>query len=168
MAIARQSLATAIRSEAGIDVAFQPIFDLDTGWACAYEALVRGLPGESAASILARALTFHAYGFRVALDDFGAGYSGLVTLAQLPTDWVKLDMALIRHIDQDGERRMIVARVVEMLRDLGREIVAEGVETTGELAAVRALGISKVQGFLLGRPSLTELQARPYPMVCAA
>lgn len=75
------------------------------------------------------ARSFRAHGFRVALDDFGAGYSGLFTLAQLPTDWVKLDMGLIRHIDQDKQRRLIVGRIVDMLRKLGREVLAEGIET---------------------------------------
>ena len=109
-----------------------------------------------------------AHGFSTALDDFGAGYSGLVTLAEVPTDFVKLDMDLIHDIDTSPVRAKIVAGIVGVLEKLGRRIVAEGVETPAELHSVRALGIRKVQGFLLGRPSMTELQAQPYVHALAA
>ena len=109
-----------------------------------------------------------AHGFSTALDDFGAGYSGLVTLAEVPTDFVKLDMDLIHDIDSSPVRAKIVAGIVGVLENLGRRIVAEGVETAAELYSVKALGIRKVQGFLLGRPSMTELQAQPYVHALAA
>ena len=112
--------------------------------------------------------TYSALGFRTALDDFGAGYAGLVTLADVPTDYVKLDIGLIRGIDSSRERRTIVAGLVGMLRALGRQVVAEGVETAAELATVQALGIQMVQGFYLGRPSLVELQREPYRVTQAA
>lgn len=118
----------------------------------------------------ARALvdTYRAYGFRCALDDFGAGYAGLLTLASVPTDFVKLDMGLIRDIDSCSDRRRIVGGMVGILKELGREVVAEGVETAGELATVTALGIPMVQGFYLGRPSLSRLQAKPRQLAHAA
>lgn len=112
--------------------------------------------------------TYAALGFRTALDDFGDGYAGLVTLADIPTDFVKLDIGLIRSIDTSRERQTIVRGLVAMLGDLGRRIVAEGIETRGELDTVRDLGIDIVQGFYLGRPSLTELQRRPYAVAQAA
>lgn len=118
----------------------------------------------------ARALvdTYRAYGFRSALDDFGAGYAGLLTLAAVPTDFVKLDMGLIRDIDSSADRRKIVAGMVGILGELGREVVAEGVETAAELATVTALGIPMVQGFYLGRPSLTQLQVKSRQLAHAA
>lgn len=112
--------------------------------------------------------TYGTHGFRTALDDFGDGYAGLVTLADVPTDFVKLDIGLIRRIDTSRERQTIVAGLVSMITALGRRVVAEGVETAAELAAVRALGITLVQGFHLGRPSLTELQREPYRAAQAA
>lgn len=112
--------------------------------------------------------TYNAHGFRTALDDFGSGYAGLTTLADVPTDFVKLDMALIRGIDSSPERQTIVGGLVSILNSLGRRVIAEGVETGAELATVRALGIERVQGFYLGRPSRTELQREPYGMAAAA
>ena len=112
--------------------------------------------------------TYRALGFPTALDDFGNGYAGLVTLADIPTDFVKLDIGLVRSIDVSRERQTIVRGLVTMIESLGRRVVAEGVETASELAAVRAIGIELVQGFYLGRPSLTELQREPYGMAHAA
>lgn len=107
------------------------------------------------------AAAYKALGFRCALDDFGAGYHNLLVLADIETDIVKIDIGLIRGIDRSPSRRLIVEATVGLLRDLGREVVAEGIETAGELAAVRKLGVSLVQGFYLGRPSLSRLQHTP-------
>ena len=111
---------------------------------------------------------FRKHGFRTALDDFGTGYSGLVVLADIATDIVKLDMALIRGIDSSDERRRIVTGVVRILLDLGRQVVAEGIETAGELAAMRSIGVDLVQGFYLGTPSRTALQCHSDRLVHAA
>lgn len=111
---------------------------------------------------------FRADGFRTALDDFGEGYAGLATLADVATDFVKLDIALVRGIDSSPERQAIVRGLAGIMAALGRGLVAEGVETAAELATVEALGVAMVQGFLLGRPSLAELQRRPYGMAAAA
>ena len=112
--------------------------------------------------------TYRALGFRTALDDFGNGYANLLTLADIPTDFVKLDIGLIRNIDVSRERQTIVHGFAAIAESLGRRVVAEGVETAAELAAIRALGIELVQGFHLGRPSLTELQREPYALAQAA
>lgn len=112
--------------------------------------------------------TYRKHGFRTALDDFGDGYAGLVTLADVPTDFVKLDIGLIRGIDTSPDRQAIVRALVGLLASLGRSVVAEGVESAAELATVAALGVEMVQGFYLGRPSLTELQREPYGIAQAA
>jgi EAL domain-containing protein (putative c-di-GMP-specific phosphodiesterase class I) len=91
-------------------------------------------------------------GFVTAIDDFGAGYSGLSLLAMFQPDVVKIDMALVRGVDQSASRRAIVAGVVSTCRALGCGVVAEGVETHGELAQLRALGIDRFQGYLFARP----------------
>ncbi|WP_203294436.1 EAL domain-containing protein [Maricaulis parjimensis] len=96
------------------------------------------------------------HGLRTAIDDFGAGYSGLNRLAELQPDFVKLDMDLTRNLDTDKRRQIIVRHVREMCTELGIRTVAEGIETHGELAAVRDCGISLVQGYLFSAPRLGE------------
>jgi len=224
-----------------IRTAFQPVVDLKTGEPYAYEALVRGPNGESAASVLAQVteqnryafdqacrvaairdsvaagildtgaslsinflpnavyspmaciqLTLqtaretglpldriifefteneriepehlgaiiHAYreiGFRTAIDDFGAGHAGLALLANLQTDIIKLDMELIRGIDTSPSRRIIVAGMLRVARELGLKVVAEGVESAAELGVVAAAGVRYVQGYLFARPALGQL-----------
>ena len=92
-------------------------------------------------------------GFRVALDDLGAGFAGLNMLSTLRPDFIKLDMALIREVDRDPHRAGVVAQLLEMARRLGVGTVAEGVETASELAFVRDHGVDYVQGFLIARPA---------------
>ena len=102
-------------------------------------------------------------GFQVALDDFGAGYSGLNLLADCPADIVKLDMELTRNIDQRPAARMIVRAMVALGEAMGRRIVAEGVETLEEYRTLRDCGISLMQGYLLARPGLESLPAFQLP-----
>jgi EAL domain-containing protein (putative c-di-GMP-specific phosphodiesterase class I) len=101
--------------------------------------------------------TYRAMGFMTALDDFGAGHAGLSLLAQFQPDIVKLDMALIRGIDTDPVRAAIVKHTIHMLDDLGILPVCEGVETPKELAALAALGVKFVQGYVLAKPSFESL-----------
>ena len=100
---------------------------------------------------------YRANSFRVALDDFGAGHSGLALLAQFQPDVVKLDMALLRGLDADARRRAIVGGVAGICRSLSVQLVAEGVETAAELSALRALGITLFQGYLFARPGFEML-----------
>jgi EAL domain-containing protein (putative c-di-GMP-specific phosphodiesterase class I) len=92
-------------------------------------------------------------GYRIAIDDLGAGYAGLTSLATLAPDIVKFDMALIRGLDQDVVRRKLVASMAAVCRDLGISVVAEGIETEGERAAAIDAGCDLLQGYLLGRPA---------------
>ncbi|MDX2089800.1 MAG: EAL domain-containing protein [Kofleriaceae bacterium] len=101
---------------------------------------------------------YRTRGFRTAIDDFGAGYSGLNLLAELQTDFIKLDMALIRMIDRDRTRQAIVRGIVSVCRDLGIAPIAEGIETVEELHALEDLGLELFQGFLFARPAF-EAQA---------
>ncbi|SMF70877.1 EAL domain-containing protein [Allosphingosinicella indica] len=111
------------------------------------------------------AAAYHKMGFGIALDDFGAGHAGLGLLARFQPDTVKLDMELVRGIDASLPRRVIVGGIVDMCRKLGIAVVAEGVETESELAALRALGIGYAQGYLLGRPGFEHLPAVTPPAV---
>lgn len=102
-------------------------------------------------------------GFLTAIDDFGAGYSGLNLLADVRTDLVKLDMALVRNVHEDAGRRAIIRGVSQMCADLGMRLVAEGVETREELVALRALGVDLFQGYLLARPAFETLPGVAWP-----
>ena len=101
--------------------------------------------------------TYRKLGFTVALDDFGAGYAGLGLLANMPTDMVKIDIELIRGIDRSVPRRQIVMAVSRLCAEMEIEVIAEGIETRGELAVVRDIGIVYGQGFVFGRPQIGVL-----------
>ncbi len=92
-------------------------------------------------------------GFRVALDDLGAGYSSLNLLARLRPDFVKLDMELIRGIDEDPYKAVVVEKLLDLAREVGATSVVEGVETEGEWRWAEAHGADLAQGFLCARPA---------------
>ena len=96
-------------------------------------------------------------GFIVAIDDFGAGFAGLNLLADFQPDLIKLDMGLIRDIDQDKARRIICNGIVEMSRELGVEVIAEGVERRDELRCLEDIGVHLFQGYYIARPSFESL-----------
>lgn len=93
-----------------------------------------------------------AEGMRLAIDDAGAGYSGLQQIVSLKPDIIKLDMGLTRDVDSDPARRALASALMYYARETGCQILAEGIETAGELATLKLLGIGKGQGYLLGRP----------------
>lgn len=96
-------------------------------------------------------------GFLTAIDDFGAGYSGLNLLADYQPHLVKLDMGLVRDIDSNAPRQAIVAGVISACGALGVKVVAEGVETRAEYDRLRAMGVTLFQGYLIARPGLESL-----------
>lgn len=97
-------------------------------------------------------LGYRELGFRIALDDVGAGYSDLRVLAEIRPDFLKVAMELVRGVDGHSGRRHVVASLVALGHAMGSQVVVEGVETEAELAAVRALGADCVQGHLVARP----------------
>jgi EAL domain-containing protein (putative c-di-GMP-specific phosphodiesterase class I) len=104
----------------------------------------------TAAGILRR---LKALGLSVALDDFGAGCSSLSCLQSLPFDRLKIDRSFVSRLKRGGKPQAIVRAIVELGRGLGLSVIAEGVETRGQLAILREIGCSQFQGFLIGRPS---------------
>ena len=106
---------------------------------------------------------YRAQGFMTAIDDFGAGYAGLNLLADFQPDLIKLDMDLIRGIDGDRVRQILVESVLDMCRRLGIEVIAEGIETRGELECLRQMGVGLFQGYLLARPGFESLPEVHYP-----
>ena len=197
--------------------AYQPIVDFHARAIFAHEALVRGINGESAASVLARVnddnryrfdqacrvkavkgaaelgikeflsinflpnavyqpeacirSTFDAahkynfpkeriifeeykrFGFRTAIDDFGAGYAGLNLLAEFQPDIVKIDMDLVRNINDSKPKQAIVEGIVHMCRKLGIRVLAEGIETRAERDFLVSSGVSLLQGYLFCKPA---------------
>lgn len=102
---------------------------------------------------------YQDYGFRTAIDDFGAGYAGLSLLANFQPDMVKLDMELVRAIDASRSRQAILKGVLETCRSLGIEVIAEGVETEGEMKALADGGVYLMQGYYFARPGFETLPA---------
>jgi len=92
-------------------------------------------------------------GVKIAIDDFGAGHSGLNLLADFQPDIVKLDLALVRGIDGHGPRQAIVRAIVQCCGDLGIDVIAEGVESAAEYRFLRRLGIELFQGYLFAKPT---------------
>ena len=97
-----------------------------------------------------------ALGVGLALDDFGTGYSSLTSLSRYPFDRVKVDRSFVAHIDDRLQDLAIVRNLVTLAHDLGMSVVAEGVETPDQLAALRDIGADSAQGFLLARPDTAD------------
>ena len=103
-------------------------------------------------------------GVRFSMDDFGSGYSSLTYLRRLPFDELKIDQSFVRGLGQDGVGVAIVRSIVAMSEALGIDVVAEGVETADERAALAAHGCGTYQGYLFGRP----IPARDFEAALAA
>jgi EAL domain-containing protein (putative c-di-GMP-specific phosphodiesterase class I) len=103
--------------------------------------------------------SYKQIGFSVAIDDFGAGHSGLGRLVRFRPDEVKLDMELVRDIDTDPRRRAIVRAMVGLCAELDTLVIAEGIETAAEAAALNELGVRYHQGYWYARPAMGVLPA---------
>jgi diguanylate cyclase len=95
-------------------------------------------------------------GVKIAIDDFGKGYSSLIALKQLPFDILKIDRCFVHNIDRDPKNQAIVTAIAQMAHKLNLDIIAEGVETSAELAFLRQQECREVQGFLFSRPLNAE------------
>jgi EAL domain-containing protein (putative c-di-GMP-specific phosphodiesterase class I)/CheY-like chemotaxis protein len=101
-----------------------------------------------------RVKALRSLGFKIAIDDLGAGYAGLASFNQLEPDIAKLDMSLIRDIDSSSQKRSIVKSMIDVCHnDLGVQVICEGVETRAERDTLDELGSETVQGHLFGKPT---------------
>ncbi|MCM2441487.1 EAL domain-containing protein [Agrobacterium vitis] len=102
--------------------------------------------------------TYRSIGFKTAIDDFGAGHAGLTLLAKFQPDIVKLDMELVRGIDEDRAKRIILRHTLAMLGEFGILPLCEGVETKQELDVLKDMGVHLMQGYVLARPAFERFE----------
>ncbi|KAB2849795.1 MAG: EAL domain-containing protein, partial [Hyphomicrobiaceae bacterium] len=139
----RQDLVTEIKHIIGRDQAPKGSIRLEVT-----ESLVMENP-EKAAEILT---LLRQSGARLALDDFGVGYSSLSYLQRFPFDTIKIDRSLLRSAPDDRGGPLIVRSIVTLARELGKEVVAEGIETQEDVVYLRAIGCEYGQGYYYGEP----------------
>ena len=96
--------------------------------------------------------TLRLMGVHVALEGFGSGSSALAHLTRMPIDVVKLDRSLVARVDRDPQSRALCGSVIGIVRALNLDVVAEGVDTPAQLAALASFGCMYAQGFVLARP----------------
>jgi len=110
------------------------------------------LVGRDANVIGAALSTLSAEGVRIALDDFGTGYASLTHLKQFPVDAIKVDRSFVAGLESDEGDRAIASAIVGLGRTLGKDVIAEGVETIAQAQRLEAIGCHAAQGFLFARP----------------
>ena len=106
---------------------------------------------------------YRAHGLRIAIDDFGAGHSGLSLLSVFQPDFIKIDRKLVARIDERPASRSIVRSIVQVCRDLNVAVIAEGIERQAEMDLLRDLGIHLMQGYYFARPAFEALPIWPNP-----
>jgi EAL domain-containing protein (putative c-di-GMP-specific phosphodiesterase class I) len=120
---------------------------------------------ERVPNLRARVSLLRRLGFRLAVDDLGAGYAGLTSFAALNPHVVKLDMSLVRGADREPVKQRLIGSMADLCKEFGIMVVAEGIETPTERDTVAALGCDLLQGFLIGRPmeadAIVTALARP-------
>ncbi len=109
--------------------------------------------------VRARVAALREMGFRIAVDDLGAGYAGLTSFTLLEPEIVKLDMTLVRDVHRNSTKQKVIRSMTALAQDMGMTVVAEGVETTEERDTLIDLDCDLLQGFLFARPG------RPFPEV---
>ncbi|MEN3791181.1 EAL domain-containing protein [Fulvimarina sp. MAC3] len=100
---------------------------------------------------------YRRQGFITALDDFGAGYAGLGLLADFQPDLIKIDMKLVRGVDNCPARQAILSAILYVARELDITVLAEGIETAAEFAALKAAGVNLFQGYFIAKPAFETL-----------
>jgi EAL domain-containing protein (putative c-di-GMP-specific phosphodiesterase class I) len=105
---------------------------------------------------------------RLAVDDAGAGYAGLRHILELRPQFVKLDISLVRNVDNDPARQAMVIGMAHFATYVGCDLIAEGIETANELTTLKLLGVAFGQGYLLGRPAPVDVTTVVRPASAAS
>lgn len=119
--------------------------------------ITEGEPIQDHGHILSIFKEYKSIGFLTAIDDFGAGYSGLNLLVKFQPDLIKLDMELIRDVDKKRVSRVIVEAIVKVAKELNIQIIAEGIETLDEKKCLTDLGVRLFQGYFFAKPAWESL-----------
>jgi EAL domain-containing protein (putative c-di-GMP-specific phosphodiesterase class I) len=114
---------------------------------------------DGVSDVRSRVTRLREMGFRIAVDDLGAGYAGLTAFAQLEPDFVKLDMSLVRDIHENSIKQKLVRSMASLCADMGIAVVAEGIEVPEERDTIVDLGCDLLQGYYLAKPG------RPFPSI---
>ena len=101
---------------------------------------------------------YRSQGYRIAIDDVGAGFSGLKSIAEIRPDYIKMDMSLVRNIDSSSVRQVVMEALITLSEKINCRIIAEGIETQNELNALLTLGVHYGQGYYLAKPSFPKPQ----------
>ena len=109
------------------------------------------------ADLQPRIVLLRQLGYRIAIDDLGAGYAGLGSITSLEPEVMKLDMGLVRDVDVSLTKQTLVGAMIQLCAEMGITLIAEGIETRGERDTLRRLGCELMQGYLFARP------AQPFP-----
>jgi EAL domain-containing protein (putative c-di-GMP-specific phosphodiesterase class I) len=107
---------------------------------------------ENVPDVRGKVAALREMGFRIAVDDLGAGYAGLTSFAQLEPEIVKLDMSLVRDVDHSTTKQKLIQSMTSVCKDMGSLVVGEGIETSAERDCLIDLGCDLLQGYLLARP----------------
>jgi Amt family ammonium transporter len=124
--------------------------DLDP--ACLKLEITESVIMQETAHIVGELHRLRALGVKIAIDDFGTGYSSLAYLRSLPVDHLKIDRSFISGFQESQENDQIVQSIITLAKSLGLSVIAEGVETRGQLDKLRSLQCDKAQGFMFSRP----------------
>lgn len=104
----------------------------------------------------------HALGVQVSVDDFGSGFSSIRMVKDIVADTIKIDKSIIDGVGQNEGDHIIVSHVIKMIKELGKDVIAEGVETKEQADLLLSFGCDKIQGYLFGRPMPKEEFVRQY------
>ena len=126
---------------------------------CLVVELTEGVAMANPTAVKGQLMQLRVMGVKIALDDFGTGQSSLAYLHQFPADKLKLDRSFVCDMETRNDVRDIVGAVTGLAHQLGLEVIAEGVETGGQLAQVRSLGCEYVQGYFFSKPVDSERAA---------
>lgn len=115
---------------------------------------------ETLSNVRSNVARLREVGFRIALDDLGAGYAGLTSFVLLEPEFVKLDMSLIRDVHQSDAKQKIIGSMVSLCHEMGKHIVAEGVEQSAERDTLVSLGCDLLQGYYFAKPARLAVSPR--------